>query len=68
MSRTIDPNSLHQRVLATVENDGPGTVDEIALRVGADRKRVYWALANMAKQGVIERVKPPIVYRAAEDF
>lgn len=68
MSRQVNPDSLHQRVLAAVENDGPGTVEEIALRVGADRKRVYWALANMAKQGVIERVKPPIVYRAAEDF
>ena len=68
MSRQVNPDSLHQRVLATIEHDGPGTVDEIALRVGADRKRVYWALANMAKQGLIERVKPPIVYRAAEDF
>ena len=68
MSRQVNPDSLHQRVLASVENDGLGTVDEIALRVGADRKRVYWALANLAKQGAVDRVKPPIVYRAAEDF
>ena len=67
MSRTIDPNSLHQRVLVSVENDGPGTVDEIALRVGGDRQRVYWALANLAKQGVIERVKQPVIYEPAED-
>lgn len=67
MSRPIDPNSLAQRVLVTVENDGPGTVDDIALRVGGDRQRVYWALANLTKDGLLRRVKQPVIYEPAED-
>ncbi|MFA7327356.1 MAG: helix-turn-helix domain-containing protein [Candidatus Kapaibacterium sp.] len=67
MSRTIDPNSLVQRVLVTVENDGPGTVEDIALRVGGDRKRVYWALSNLTKDGLLKRVKQHVVYEPADD-